>query len=327
VQREMTIAGVAAIAALFISAADHAAAQAYPSKPIKVVVGFAAGGPLDTATRILAQDMSTVLGTPVVVENKAGASGQIATDSVAHAPADGYTLLSTASTFVVNPILMEKVASDPAKDFAPVAHFASLPTILIVPAGSKADSVRDLVEMAKASPGSVTFASAGNGGPAHLSGELFASMTGTKMTHVPFRGAGPALTEVIAGRVSFTFYTMSGLKAQLAEKRVKALAITAPTRHPDFPSVPTMTEAGFPGFEEVGAWFGIVAPAGTPAPVIARLNETIQKSLAKPETRERINVLGAIPTGGSPEAFKAFLDKDLARWTRVIKTAGIKAAE
>jgi tripartite-type tricarboxylate transporter receptor subunit TctC len=320
-----------ALTALAIAGASggwsSAFAQSYPSRPIKMVVGFASGGPLDTATRIIAQDLSSTLGQPVVVENRAGASGQIATDTVARAAPDGYTLLSTASTFIVNPILMTKVSSDPIKDFVAVAHFASLPTILIVPPDSKANSVRDLVNMAKADPGAVTFGSAGNGGPAHLAGELLASTTGTKMTHIPFKGAAPALLEVMAGRISFSFYTMSGLKDQLDAKKVKALAITAPRRHPDFPDVPTMTEAGFPGFDEVGAWFGIVAPAGTPAPVVARLNDAINKALAKPQTKDRINGLGAIPTGGPPEAFKAFLEKDLVRWSKVIKAAGIKASE
>ena len=317
------LSSITAIVALL--GGSGAAAQTYPVKPVKVIVGFAPGGPLDTATRIVAQDLSGILGQQFVVENRSGASGQIATDAVAHSAPDGYTLLSTASTFVVNPILMAKVDSDPIKDFAPVAHFGALPTILIVGVDSKASSVQDLVNMAKADPGGVSFASAGSGGPAHLAGELLASMTGTKMTHVPFRGAAPALTEVIAGRVNFTFYTMAGLKEQLEAKRVRALAITAPKRHPDFAGVPTMTEAGFPGFEEVGAWFGIVAPAGTPAPIIARLNDAIQKSLAKPETRERFSGLGVIPTGGTSESFKSFLESDLARWTKVIRAAGIKA--
>lgn len=302
-------------------------AQAFPNKAIKIVLGFAAGGPLDVTTRFVAQDMSVALGQPVVVENKAGASGQIATDTVAQAAPDGYTLLSTASTFVVNPILMQKTSPDPIKDFVPVSHVAVLPTILVVPPDSKANSVRDLINMAKAGPGVVSFASAGNGGPAHLAGELLANMTGTTMTHVPFKGASPALVEIMAGRISFTFYTMSGLKDQLAQKRVKALAITAAKRHPDFPNVPTMTEAGFPGFDEVGAWFGIVAPAGTPPAVVARLNDAINKSLAKAETKEKINGLGAIPTGGSANEFKIFIEKDSARWARLIKAAGIKATE
>ena len=297
--------------------------QAYPTKPIKLLLGFAAGGPLDTYTRVLAQDLSIALGQPVVVENRAGASGQIATDAVAQAEPDGYTLLSTASTFIVNPILMNKPKPDPLKDFVAVSHTAVLPTVLVVAQDSPANTLQDIVKMARTSH--VTYASAGNGGPAHLAGALLAHSTGTPMTHVPFRGAAPAIAEVMSGRVTYTFYTMSGLKEYVAAKRVKPLAITAAARHPDFPTVPTMTEAGVTGFDNVGAWFGIVAPAGTPPAVVARLNGAIDKSLTKPEVRERLVGLGMVPVGGPPSAFKTFLEQDSVRWTALIKAADIKA--
>lgn len=302
---------------------SYAWAQAYPSKPLKLFVGFAAGGPLDTYTRVLAQEMSTALGQPVLVENRAGASGQIATDAVAQAEPDGYTLLSTASTFIVNPILMNKPKPDPLKDFVAVAQTAVLPTVLVVAQDSPANSLQDIVKMARS--GHVTYASAGNGGPAHLAGALLAHTTGTEMTHVPFRGAAPALAEVMAGRVTFTFYTMSGLKEYVAGKRVKPLAITAAKRHADFPQVPTMTEAGVGGFDNVGAWFGIVAPAGTPAAVVARLNAAIDHSLSKPEIRERLISMGMVPVGGPSSAFKSFLEQDSVRWSALIKAANIKA--
>ena len=300
-----------------------ALAQAYPNKPIKLLLGFAAGGPLDTYTRVLAQDMATSLGQPVVVENRAGASGQIATEAVAQAEADGYTLLSTASTFIVNPILMNKPKPDPLKDFVAISHTAVLPTVLVVAQDSPANSVQDIVKMAGTSH--VTYASAGNGGPAHLAGALLAHTSGTKMTHIPFRGAAPAIAEVMSGRVTYTFYTMSGLKEFVAGKRVKPLAITAAVRHPDFPTVPTMTEAGVQGFDNVGAWFGIVAPAGTPTAVVTRLNAAIDRALAKPEVRERLVGLGMVPVGGPPSAFKTFLEQDSVRWTALIKAADIKA--
>lgn len=316
-------AWVLALAASLVSPALLAQPAAFPNKPIRMLIGYPAGGPLDTTTRLIAQDMSTELGQQVVVENRPGASGQIATDAVARSPADGYTLLSTASTFIVNPLLMQKVNSDPIKDFVAISHTAVLPTMLIVPPDSRFGSVREIVAAA-AQPNAVTYASAGNGGPAHLAGAYLASKTGTTMTHVPMRGAGPALTEVMAGRVTFTFYTMTGLKEQVQGNRVKPLAITSHRRHPDFPTVPTMTEAGFPGFEDVGAWFGIVAPAGTPPAVVARLNQAIDKSLARAETRERMAAMGVIPVGGPPEVFKSFLVTDLVRWSQLIKAAGIK---
>jgi tripartite-type tricarboxylate transporter receptor subunit TctC len=303
-------------------ACTTAIAQNYPMRPIKLLVGFAAGGPLDTYTRVLAQDLSISLGQPVVVENRAGASGQIATEAVAQAEPDGYTLMSTASTFIVNPILMNKPKPDPLKDFVPVAHTAVLPTVLVVAQDSAANSLQDIVKMARSSH--VTYASAGNGGPAHLAGALLGHTTGTSMTHVPFRGAAPAIAEVMSGRVTYTFYTMSGLKEFVAAKRVKPLAITAAVRHPDFPNVPTMTEAGVAGFDNVGAWFGIVAPAGTPAAVVNRLNAAIDRSLTKPEVRERLVGLGMVPVGGPPSAFKTFLEQDSVRWTALIKAADIK---
>ncbi len=294
----------------------------YPTRPIKLLIGFAAGGPLDTYTRVLAQDMSSALGQNVVIENRAGASGQIATDAVAQAEPDGYTLLSTASTFIVNPILLNKPKPDPLKDFVAVSHTAVLPTVLVVPQDSPVNSLQDLIKLARTS--NVSYASAGTGGPAHLAGALLAHSTSTTMTHIPFRGAAPGLAEVMAGRISFTFYTMSGLKEYVAAKRVKPIAITAATRHPDFPNVPTMTEAGIKGFDDVGAWFGIVAPAGTPAAIVTRLNSVIDKSLAKPEVRERLVGLGMVPVGGLPSVFKTFLEQDSVRWTALIKTADIK---
>lgn len=294
----------------------------YPTKPIKLLIGFAAGGPLDTYTRVLAQDISIALGQNVVVENRAGASGQIATDSVAMAEPDGYTLLSTASTFIVNPILLNKPKPDPLKDFVAVSHTAVLPTVLVVPQDSPVNSLQDLIKLARTS--NVSYASAGTGGPAHLAGALLAHSTGTTMTHIPFRGAAPAIAEVMSGRITYTFYTMSGLKEYVAAKRLKPIAITAAIRHPEFPAVPTMTEAGIKGFDDVGAWFGIVAPAGTPPAIVARLNSVIDKSLAKPDVRERLVGLGMVPVGGPPSVFKTFLEQDSVRWTALIKAADIK---
>jgi tripartite-type tricarboxylate transporter receptor subunit TctC len=303
-----------------------ALAQAFPAKPLRILIGYPAGGPLDVVTRIVAQDTSAAFGQPVVVENRSGANGLIATDAVARAEPDGYTLLATASPFIVNPMLMDNVRTDPMRDFAPVSHFAVLPVVAVAPPDSKANSMHDLVNMAKAAPGAVTFASAGIGSPGHLAGELLQALTGIKMTHVPFRGSGPALVEVMGGRVALAFYPMTGLKEHVAQGRVKPLAIGgAGSRHPDYPSVPTMAEAGLPALTEVGVWLGIVAPAGTPAAIVTRLNEAIEKSLAKPEIKERLKGLGAIPVGGSPAKFKAFLEKDVERWSRVIKAAGIKA--
>ena len=297
-------------------------AQEFPARPIKLLVGFAAGGPLDVFTRVLAQELSAVIGQPVVVENRSGASGQLATDAVAKAEPDGYTLLSTASTFIVNPILSGRNSPDPQKDFAPVAHTAVLPTILVTAPDLPVQSLQDLVKLARTRP--MTYSSAGNGGPAHLAGALLGQTTGTTMTHVPYRGAAPGLADVMASRIDFTFYTMSGLKELVTAKRVKPLAITSARRHPDFADVPTMSEAGIAGFDHVGAWFGVVAPAATPAAVVSRLNRAIDQVLNKPEARERIAKMGMIPVGGSSESFKQFLASDSQRWTELIRAANIK---
>jgi tripartite-type tricarboxylate transporter receptor subunit TctC len=302
-------------------------AQNYPTKPIKLIVGFAAGGPTDVIARIVAQDMTTKLGQGVVVENKTGANALIATQEVKRAAHDGYTILMTTLSHNVNAILMaDKNPYDPIKDFAPVTLVCYLPLVMVAKSDSPFNTPQDVVKAAKAKPNEVSYASAGNGGSAHLAGALVEALSGTKMTHVPFRGNAPALTEVMAGRVSFMFYPMVGIADQVAQKRLKALAVSTEKRHPDYPGAPTMAESGFPGFEQYTQGLGIVAPAGTPAPVINKLNETIRASLAKTETKEKLKGLGAITEGGStPEEFRKWLQGDAERWARVIKAAGVKA--
>ncbi|HTO51128.1 MAG TPA: tripartite tricarboxylate transporter substrate binding protein [Burkholderiales bacterium] len=308
-------------------AGASASAQTYPTKPIKLLVGFAAGGPTDVIGRVVAQDMTASLGQNVLVENKAGANSLIATQEVKRAPPDGYTLMVTTLSHNVNAILLaDKKPYDPIADFAPVSLVALLPLVMVTKPDSPFNSVQDVVKAAKAKPDEVSYGSAGNGGSAHLAGALLETLSGTRMTHVPFRGNAPALTEVMAGRVTFMFYPMIGIADQVEQRRLKALAVSTPTRHPDYPGVPTMAESGFPGFEAYTQGLGIIAPAGTPAPVVKRLNEAVRASLAKPETKEKLRALGAITEGGStPEAFQAWLKKDAERWERVIKTAGVKA--
>ena len=315
---------LACIAAL---AGAAASAQDYPAKPVRLVVGFAAGGPTDVIARVIAQDMATSLGQGVVVENKTGANALIATQEVKRAAPDGYTILMTTLSHNVNAILLaDRKPYDPIKDFAPVSLVSLLPLVMVTRADSPFSSVQDVVQAAKAKPGEVSYASAGNGGSAHLAAALVETLSGTRMTHVPFRGNAPALTEVMAGRVSFMFYPMVGIADQVAQRRLKALAVSTATRHPDYPGAPTMAESGFPGFEQYTQGLGVVAPANTPAPVIDKLNAAIRASLAKPETREKLKGLGAITQGGSsPAEFRAWLQTDAERWARVIKAAGVTA--
>ena len=314
---------LAALMALWLAIA--AEAQEFPSKPVRLVVGYAAGGPTDVIGRLLAQDMSATLGQGVVVENKTGANGLIGTLEVKKAPPDGYTLLVTTLSHNVNAILMaDKKPYDPLEDFTTISLVSFLPMVMVAKGDGPFSSVQEVIDAAKARPGEVSYASAGNGGSAHLAGALLATLTHTQMTHVPFRGNAPALTEVMAGRVSFMFYPMIGIAEQVQQKRLKALAVTTESRHPDYPGVPTTAEAGLPGFEEYTQGLGIVGPAGIPQPVVAKLNSAVRASLEKPQTGQRLKQLGAIVHASSPEEFRTWLTGDRERWERVIRAAGVK---
>jgi tripartite-type tricarboxylate transporter receptor subunit TctC len=276
--------------------AGIAAAQDYPSKPVRFVVGFAAGGPTDVIARVVAQDLSISMKQPVIVENRPGANAIIATEAVARAAPDGHTLLFSSLSLLVNAILMEgKVKYDPFRDFAPVSNAAVLPMVVVTSPQTRIGSMQDLLAAAKSKPGQVSYGTSGQGGSTHLAGAMLENLTGTKMINVPFKGNGPAL------------------------------AVGTTARHPDFPGVPTLAESGLPGPEATAPWVGVLAPAGTPAPVVNRLSGEMRKSLAKPETRERMRQLGAITVGDTPAEFLTFLKNDHERWARVIQAAGVKA--
>ena len=312
-----------AAVSLLVAPAVGRTQPAFPSQSVRVLVGYAVGGPLDTVARIVAEGMSQTLGQPVVVENKPGASGLIATDLLRQAPPDGHTISFVPSTFVVNPIMSPKPPYDPARDFAAVSHLATLASVMITAPESGIASVKDLVTLAK-SGANVTYASTGAGGPAHLASELFQTQNGIETTHVPFKGSAPAITEVIAGRVTYMFHPVTGLREQVQARRVRALAVIGSSRRiVEFPDVPTMAEAGFPGYEDVGVWFGVIAPQKTPPAVVARLNSAVQEALRRPATLERLVAVGAVPTGGTAEQFQAFVQRDVVRWTEVIRAAKI----
>jgi tripartite-type tricarboxylate transporter receptor subunit TctC len=314
------------VAAILGGFSIAAAAQPYPSKPVKIVVGFAAGGPTDVIARVMAQDMSASLGQGFIVDNRPGANAIIATELVARAAPDGYTVLFSSLSLLVNAILLEgKAKYDPFKDFAPVSNAALLPMVIVAGPQAPFDSMRELIAMAKAKPGELSYGTSGHGGSTHLAGAMLENATGTRMINVPFKGNGPALAEVMGGRVTFMFYPAVGIADQVAAKRLKVLAVGTAAPHPDFPGVPTMAEAGLPGFEATAPWVGMLAPAGTPAPIVSRLSEEMRKSLARPETRERMKQLGAIAVGDTPAEYAAFLKKDYERWARVIKASGVKA--
>lgn len=319
-----SLAVLAGLTSLVFSAAVQA--QDFPAKPIKLMVGYAPGGPTDVIARLVAQDMSATMGQQVIVENKAGANGNIATEAVARSPADGYTLIVNTLSHNVNPLLSpDKVKYDPVKDFAPVSLAVVLPQLVVVGHDSRFNTLAELVAAAKAAPGAVSFGSAGSGGSAHLASALLEQRSSTKMNHIPFRGNAPALTEVMAGRVDYMFYPMIGVADFVTQKRLKVLAVTTPKRHPDFPNVPTMAESGFPGFEDSVGPVGFLAPAGTPADALAKLSAGVRASLAKPATQERLRGLGAVVVALSPEDYRVWLRQDSERWAQLIKSANVKA--
>jgi len=308
-----------------IIAAAPAAAQTYPNKPIRIIVGFAAGGPTDVIARLLSKDMSIAFDQSVIVENRTGANALLATESVARADADGYTLLFASLSHNVNRITSKEAKYHPVKDFAPITLAATLPLLLVTQPGAPFNSVPELIALAKAKPETITFGSAGNFSSAHLASAVLERQAGVKMTHVPFRGNAPALAEVIAGRVSFMFYPMIGIADQVAQKQLKVIAAGTVTRHPDYPGVPTMAEQGIASFEETAPWVGMLAPAGTPDAVVKKLHDAATKSLAKAETVDRLKALGAVVVGDTSQEFKAYLEKDIERWERVIAASGLKA--
>ena len=319
-----TFTALAAAAACTLACA--AAAQSYPARPVKILVGFAAGGPTDVIARLVAQDMTGSLGQSFVVENRPGANAIIATEAVARSAPDGYTLLFSSLSLLVNAILMEgKVHYDPFKDFAPVSNAVVLPMVVVTSPETRINSMQELIVLARAKPGELSYATSGNGGSTHLAGAMLENFSGTKMINVPFKGNGPALAEVIAGRVTFMFYPIIGIADQVTSKRLKVLAVGTPRPHADFPAVPTLEQSGFPGFEETAPWVGMLAPAGAPAHVVNRLADDMRKSLARRETQERMKGLGAVTVADTPAEFAAFLKKDYERWARVIKTSGVKA--
>lgn len=298
--------------------------QTYPVKPIKVMIGFAAGGPTDVIARVLAQDMTATLGQSVIVENKAGANAKIATEFVAQSPADGYTLLFASLSHNVNAIMFKKPGYDPIGSFEPITLVADLPMILVTAYNSPIKTLPDFVKTAADKPGTISYSSSGNAGSSHLAGSLLATEANIDLIHVPFKGNAPALTEVMAGNVNFIFYPVIGIADLVSQKRLWPLAVGTLKRHPDFPNTPTMEELGYKGFDATAPWVGMLAPAGTPASIVQKIDSAVQIALAKPEIRKRLNDLGAIVVGSRPNEFKSFLVKDKIHWKKVIDASGLK---
>ena len=300
--------------------------QEFPNKPVKFVVGFGAGGPTDVIARIVAQDLTAQMGQAFLVENRPGANAIIATEAVARSAPDGYTMLFSSLSLLVNQILPgSKVNYDAFRDFAPVSNAAVLPMVVVSSPETKLNTMQELIARAKAKPGELSYGTSGHAGSTHLAGAMLELFTDTKMINVPFKGNGPALAEVMAGRVTFMFYPAVGIADLVGQKRLKVLAVGTAQPWADFPGVPTLEEMGLRGFDATAPWVGLLAPAGTPPAVVNRVSAEMRKSLARPETQARMKQLGAIIVADSPAEFAAFLKKDHERWAQVIKTSGIKA--
>ena len=310
--------------AALASIAMPAQAQTYPTKPIRLVVPFPAGGTTDILARAVAQKLSETLGQQVIVDNRPGAGGNIGSELVARSAPDGYTLLmGTVGTHAINVSLYPKLPYDPVKDFTPIVLMAGVPNVLVVNPSLPARSVSELIAYAKANPGKLNFASSGSGTSIHLSGELFKVLTGVQMTHVPYKGSAPALTDLVGGQVQLMFDNLPSSLAFIKAGKLRALAVTSKTRAAALPDVPTMVEAGVPDFE-ASSWFGILAPAGTPRDIVVRINAEVAKWLATPDAREKLAGQGAIAAGGAPEDFARHIASETAKWARVVKASGAK---
>ena len=309
-------------AALLVCAT--ALAQGFPTRSIRVVVPFPPGGGTDVVARAVAPAMSEILGQPIIVENRAGAGGNIGTEAVARSAPDGYTLLVASAATAINNTLAKNLSWEVSKDFAPIVLLVINQSLLVAHPSVPASNVKELVALAKSKPGQVSYGSYGNGSSAHLVGELFKMMAGVDLLHVPYKGAAPAVNDLLGGQVNLVFADVAAVLPHVKSGRLKPLGIGSTRRFDGLPDVPTISEAGVPGFEG-GGFLGLVAPAGTPSAVIAALNAAAVKSLAVPQVRERLVALATVPMGGSPEQFGQHLRTEVDKWARVIRAGNIKA--
>ena len=322
-QISTTLRGVAAMGVLALAAGAQAQ-TAFPNKPITIVVPASPGGAIDIAARLIGARFTAAWGQPVTIENKGGAAGMLGSDFVAKAAPDGHTLALVASSHAINPSLYKKLPFDTVKSFEPVVQTHVVPLMLVVNKDIPAKNVTELVSWLKGHPGQASYASSGNGGAPHMSAELFRSMTGVDIAHVPYKGSTAAHPDLIAGRTALMFDTVAAVAPQVKGNKLRALAVTTPRRSSLFPEVPTMAEAGLKGYE-TSTWGGLLAPAGTPKDVIARLNAEANKALAAPEVREKLAAAGIEPAGGTPQQFGDFIQSEIARWAQVAGSAGIQA--
>jgi tripartite-type tricarboxylate transporter receptor subunit TctC len=314
------------VAAFVLAQAGAAHAQAnYPNRPIQLVVTVPPGGAADIVARIIGAKLADALGQPVVINNRGGAGGTTAAAQVAKADPDGYTLLlNTIATHGIGPHIYANLGYDPVKDFAPVILIAKLPLIMAVNAEVPAKTVADVIALAKAKPGELTFSSSGSGGAPHLAGEMFKSLTGTDVQHIPYRGSGPAVIDLIAGRITMMFDATPSLLPYIQDGKLRPIAAASPQRHRLLPDMPSFAEVGYPGMD-IALWYGVAAPGGTPAPIVQRLNAELAKIVRLPDIAKNLSEQGADLQGGSVEDFVKFIHDEMTRWGVVVKQANIKA--
>jgi len=313
------------LAACLLGTLLPAQAQEWPSKPIRWVVPFPPGGAMDAIARALGEKAGKTLGQPIVIENKPGAGGNIGADFVAKAPGDGYTLMITSIGMATNKFLYPKLNYDPVKDFAPVSLLAVVPNVLVTNATQpNVKTVADVVANAKAQPGKLTYASAGNGTSIHLAGEVFAAQAQVDMLHVPYKGSGPAVTDLIGGQVNYMFDSITSAKPHIQSGKLRAIGLTTTRRSSALPGVPTLAEAGLPGYE-VSPWFAVFMPAATPKPIVARMNAALLDAMKQPDIKAKFETIGAEAIGSSPEELAVHLNGELARWGKLITARNIKS--
>lgn len=302
----------------------HAQTTAYPEKPVRFIVPYPPGGGTDVVARIVQERFHAALGQPVLIENKGGAGGSIGTEVVAHSAADGYTVLFTLSSHTINPAIFQKLSFDTVKDFEPVGMVASLPQVLVANPEMPANTIAELIALAKAKPDLLSYASVGNGSPGHLAGELFKLRTGTQMTHIPYRGGGPAVTDVMAGQVPLLWVSIPAAAQFINVGKLKALAVSTIKRSAAFPDVPTIQESGIADFE-VDSWYAMFVPAKTPKPIVDKLNRALNTALSDPLVREKLLAQGAEATGGTTSALSQVVAAELPKWAKLVRDAHIKA--
>ena len=323
-RRQSLLRAIATAIWVLVTGSAFAQASAYPDKPIRFVVPYPPGGGTDVIARIVQDRLRAALGQPIVIDNRGGAGGSIGTEVVARSAPDGYTVLFTLSSHTINPAIFSKLTFDTARDFEPIGIVCSLPQILVANPQFPANTVQQLIAMAKEKPGSLSFASVGNGSPGHLAGEMMKIRTGTQLTHIPYRGGGPAVTDVVSGQVPLLWVSIPAAAQFVKQKQLKALAVSTVKRSAAFPDVPTMQEVGIADFE-VDSWYAMFVPAKTPRAIVDRLNAALNTVLKEPEIREKLLAQGSEAVGGTPEQLGAVVNAELPKWAKLVKDAGIKA--